>query len=419
MKRLLIAVIVLCALVSSCTIRIDDGTGVSDALMPIIPDTPKPTLAPTLAPKPSPTPTITPTPEPVTIEAIVDSYIDNMSIEEKIGQLVMFGFVGTDEPDANFLEFYKDNCIGNVILYGANIVRDDPDGGFSRCEGLIDALKSDVYPDDFPPPMVSIDVEGGSVFRFTWEKKLKHAYTLGELNDTEIAHDQFEYIGNGLLDTGINVNLAPCLDVAPYPLDTFLYKRIISSNPDIVARIGSACIDGMLDSRCMTFAKHFPGHGATTEDSHEKTPIVDKTREELYEYDFIPFMAAVKSGVIGIMVTHILYPQIDPDNVASTSDVFINGILREEMGYDGIVISDDFRMDGLMNTVSVGEAAKRFINAGGDIILCGARLGLQKQIVTSLKEAIENEDISIERIDESVRRVFLAKHRFLDWTPVD
>ena len=101
MKRLLIAVIVLCALVSSCTIRIDDGTGVSDALMPIIPDTPKPTLAPTLAPKPSPTPTITPTPEPVTIEAIVDSYIDNMSIEEKIGQLVMFGFVGTDEPDAN------------------------------------------------------------------------------------------------------------------------------------------------------------------------------------------------------------------------------------------------------------------------------------------------------------------------------
>ncbi|MDO4567940.1 MAG: glycoside hydrolase family 3 N-terminal domain-containing protein [Clostridia bacterium] len=399
------------------------STGDASPAIPATPShalTPTPVITPRLthAYTPNLTPVATPSPtaQP-TGDELLSAFMSTMTIDEKLGQLVMFGFSGTDAPSADFVEFYNEMLVGNTILYGNNISNDDSDGGFSRCKALLDDLIDATAASERIPMLISIDVEGGGVTRLKWDKWPRHAYTLGELNDSELAREQFQYIARGLLSVGINVNLAPCIDVAPSPLDTFLYKRIISSDAGIVSRIGVACMRGLLDEGCISFVKHYPGHGATTEDSHEITPVVDKTLDELCQYDLLPFIAAIEAGVPGVMVTHILYPQLDVNNVASTSAVLIDEILRSQLGFEGVVMSDDFRMAGLTRTMTVGEAAVSFINAGGDIILCGARLSLQREIMQSLRSAYDSGALTLDRIDESVRRVLQMKIDYLDWTP--
>ncbi len=383
--------------------------------------TPEPTVAPTLAPTdtPAPTPTPVPTPEPTAtpmpLEAKLRQYAAAMTDREKIGQLVMFGFSGTKAVSDEFAKILADYAVGNVILYGPNIARDDRDGGFDRCARLTEDIRA--HSDGKIPLLISTDVEGGNVTRFRWRNGTKSADALGADNDAEAARLQFERIATALFDVGINTDLAPVLDVAKSPLKTFLGKRIISSREDVAARIGCACIEGIQTGGCLSVVKHFPGHGATTADSHDTTPVVKKTLEELEAYELHPFRQAVAAGVDGIMVAHILYPEIDPDYIASQSAILITDLLRGEMGFEGVVMSDDFRMNGLRSRGSLEQAAVRFILAGGDLILCGANHSYQRSILKGLTDAVADGTISEERLNESVARVLAAKMKVTDWEP--
>ena len=162
--------------------------------------------------------------------------------------------------------------------------------------------------------------------------------------------------------------------------------------------------------------KHFPGHGATNTDSHEATPVVDKSLDALSDYELVPFEQALL-GADGVMVAHILYPNIDGDHVASQSPVFMTELLRNRLGVSGIVMSDDFRMAGLRNQTPLKQAAVQFILAGGDLILCGANHSYQKQILEGLYAAVEDGTISEQRLNESVYRILSAKLRAADWNP--
>ena len=371
------------------------------------PLTPEPTPLPT--PKPTPAPTLSP-------EDRLYAYIDGMSTEEKIGQLCMFGFSGTKEISAEFKGILQDYCIGNVILYGQNMVRTNGDGGFAQCRKLTDSVRAASASEI--PLLISTDVEGGNVTRFHWGKTLSSAKTLGSKNDTDRAEDQFRYIAEGLLSAGINTDLAPCLDVAKNPDGTFLNNRIISSDEEIVARIGAACIDGLHEGGCLSIVKHFPGHGATDDDSHAGTPVVIKSLDALSDYELVPFARAL-SGADGVMVAHISYPKIDDAHIASQSEVFMTDILRNELGFEGFIMSDDFRMAGLRNQTSLKNGAVQFILAGGDLILCGANHSYQRQILTGLYEAVENGVISEERLNESVYRILTAKMHATGWDPYE
>ena len=379
--------------------------------------TPAPTEEPTPTPAPTPTPEPTPepTPTPVPLEAKLRQYVAGMTDREKIGQLVMFGFSGTKTVSSEFAGIMADYAVGNVILYGQNISRDDKDGGFDRCAKLTANIRS--HNATGIPLLISTDVEGGNVTRFRWRNKTQSADTLGKNNDAEAARYQFERIATALYDVGINTDLAPVLDVARNPSKTFLGSRIISSDAERAANIGSACIEGLQTGGCLSVVKHFPGHGATTGDSHDATPVVKKSLDDLRDYELIPFEQAVIAGVDGVMMAHILYPQIDPDHIASLSEVIITDLLRGELGFEGIVMADDFRMNGLRSKSSLDAAAVRFILAGGDMILCGANHSYQRSILKGLTKAVADGTISQERLDESVIRVLAAKMKVTDWEP--
>ena len=358
--------------------------------------------------------TAEPTSEPtLSPEQRLYAYIAGMSTEEKIGQLCMFGFSGTKEISAEFAKILQEYRIGNVILYGQNVSRTNSDGGFTQCKKLTDSVR-DASRSEIPL-LISIDVEGGHVTRFRWKKTLSSAQTLGKKDDTERAREQFQYIAEGLLSAGINVNLAPCLDISEKPAETFLGTRIISSDETVAARIGLACIEGLHDGGCLSIVKHFPGHGATNADSHQSTPVVKKTYDDLQGYELAPFANAAKSAD-GVMVAHISYPKIDGAHIASQSEIFITEILRGELGFDGIVMSDDFRMEGLRKQTPLKNAAVRFILAGGDMILCGANHSYQREILKGLAEAVGDGTIGEDRLNESVYRILTAKMR-TGWDP--
>ncbi len=373
---------------------------------------------------PSPAPTETPTPEPTAVPTPVPTlspqerlyaYIDRMSTEEKIGQLCMFGFSGTKEISSEFKKILQEYHIGSVILYGQNTVRSNGDGGFNQCARLTDSIRRANQSEI--PLLISTDVEGGRVTRFRWSKSLLSARALGT-KSTDRAEKQFQTIAEGLLSAGINTDLAPCLDTAKDPSSTFLGDRIISSDETIVAQIGAACIDGLHEGGCLSIVKHFPGHGATTADSHASTPVVNKSLDTLRSYELVPFREAL-SGADGVMVAHISYPKIDERHIASQSEVFMTEILRGELGFEGFIMSDDFRMAGLRNQTSIKSGAVQFILAGGDLILCGARHDYQRQILSGLYEAVENGTISEERLNESVYRILSAKIRATGWDPYE
>ncbi len=355
---------------------------------------------------PSPTPSSTPLPE--TADDLLRVYVSDMTTEEKVGQLALFGFSGTTSPNSTFSGLLEQYQIGNIILYGANIASEDGDGGFDRCARLVEACKSRMHTEI--APLVAIDVEGGNVVRFRWDSWPASARSLGRSGDTEYAEQQFAYIGGRLVASGVNVNLAPVLDVAEDPMRTFLETRIISADARIAADIGAAIIRGLHDAGCLSTAKHFPGHGGTTADSHDTTPVVNRTSQELATYDLIPFMEAVNKGVDAILVAHILYPALDEADIASMSRPIITGLLREQLGFsEGIVVSDDFRMTGLTSRYDVGEAAVQFILAGGDLIMCGAQHDKQEAIMEALLAAAEDGSLSQTRINESVFRILKKK----------
>ena len=379
--------------------------------------TPVPTQEPTPVPTPEPTEVPTPVPTPVPTlspEQRLYAYIDGMSTEEKIGQLCMFGFSGTKEISSEFREILQEYRVGSVILYGQNMVRTNSDGGFAQCRKLTDSIRAASVSEI--PLLISTDVEGGRVTRFHWSKTLLSARSLGS-KSTDRAEEQFQRIAEGLLSAGINTDLAPCLDVAEDPAATFLGDRIISSDARTVSKIGAACIDGLHEGGCLSIVKHFPGHGATTADSHAGTPVVDKSLNALRTYELVPFAEAI-SGADGVMVAHISYPRIDDAHIASQSEVFITEILRDELGFTGVVISDDFRMEGLRKQTSPKKGAVQFILAGGDLILCGAVHSYQRQILSGLYEAVQDGTISEQRLNESVYRILSAKMR-TGWDPFE
>lgn len=376
------------------------------------------TVAATPAGNP-PTPAATPTPTatPMSEEARLAQWVASLPVEEKLGQLVMFGGSGASSVSDEFSDVLETYCVGNAVLYGTNVAQGDADGGFSRAARLTAALRATCR--SKIPMLISIDVEGGSVVRFRWNPWPSSAQTFGTRDDPDAAYRQFQTIGKKLLETGINLNLAPVLDVAPDPDDTFLGTRIISSDAVVTSDIGAAIIAGLHDAGCLSAAKHFPGHGGTSADSHATTPVVDKSADELFEYDLVPFAAAVEAGVDVVLVAHIRYPALDAENIASLSPAIIGGLLREELGFDGIVMSDDFRMGGLTSQCPAGEAAVRFLLAGGDLILCGPRHDLQREIMDALRAAADDGTLSEARIDESVLRIVQKKMQVTGWSPLE
>lgn len=339
--------------------------------------------------------------------------VAGMNIDKKIGQMLMVGIPGSSISEES-LSIIRDYIPGGIILFGYNL------SDKSSTEKLNENLQRAAVEYCGIPLFISIDQEGGRVKRITdGVTQFPGNMPFGIVNNKGLMYDAARILGMQLRLIGINMNLAPVLDVNNNPGNPVINTRSFGSNAEIVSEMGAAYIRGLQKSKCISVGKHFPGHGDTDKDSHLTLPVIPYDRPRLNKIEFPPFADAIDAGVEAIMTAHISFPLIlNNDSPATISKKFLTGILREEMDFKGIIITDDMEMNAISKIMDIGEAAVRSINAGSDIILISTHGETIKKISLALKDAVLNGTIPVSRIDESVKRIIEIKLRYgiMDYT---
>lgn len=340
-------------------------------------------------------------------DADVRQLLERMTMEEKIGQMLLAGVDGK-KFDGKMRRLVQERRVGGIIMYKNN---------FSGLEGsvnLVNGLKAANTEADAPLPLfISVDEEGGKVSRLPEEfTALPSASRVGRANDAALANEMGALLSRQLTLMGFNVDFAPVLDVNSNPDNPIIGSRAFGTTADIVGKAGVAVMKGLREGGTIPVVKHFPGHGDTAVDSHLELPVVDKTTEQLRAMEWVPFQAAIAAGADVVMVAHILFPQIDPDYPASLSPVIIGEQLRGQLGFKGVVITDDMTMDAIADHYGMAEAAVHAVKAGSDILLVAHGYDTADKVFAALQNAVLKGEITEDRIDESVARIIALKGKY-------
>ncbi len=339
--------------------------------------------------------------EPVVIAPDADALLARMSLEEKVGQLMMVGFAGktVDEPITKLVRGYR---VGGVCVFGRNVV------SAAQVAKLNDEVRELLA--DSIPPFIAVDQEGGNVVRVAdGNLVLPGNMVLGAARDPQLAYEAGLAQGEDLRRLGFNMNLAPVLDVNSNPQNPVIGLRAFGDDVALVSSLGASFVRGQQDARLVTVAKHFPGHGAVDEDSHKALPIV-RASSLTVRAQLQPFEAAMAAGLDGLMTAHIVSPALSGDETPATlSPQVLSGVLRDELRFDGLVITDELEMDAIASTWGVGRAAVLAVNAGSDMVLIPWRIEKKEEVWFALLEAARSGEIPRSRLDEAVRRVLNVK----------
>lgn len=334
---------------------------------------------------------------------------DELNLEEVIGQVLCFGWSGADADGVNdhAIELVEDMQVGGVILLGRNV------SGAEQAKAAITELQYRSY----IPLLVAVDQEGGRVNRFGPPlTAFPGNMALGACG--ELAEDyctrQARCQASELRALGVNWNLAPVMDVNNNPRNPVIGVRSYGEEPELVARLGTAAIRGFREGGLLACAKHFPGHGNTAVDSHLGLPVVSAARESLETVELVPFRAAIAAGVPTMMTTHIVFTAVDPNTPATMSSAVLTGLLRQELGYGGLLITDCLEMAAIAETAGTAAGAVAAIAAGADMVLVSHTLDTQREVVRALRNAVSSGIIREERIREAARRVLAAKSALCD-----
>ena len=347
--------------------------------------------------------------EPVTYESVaqselspeekVDKLVANMSDADKVGQLMMIGIHGkTLNDDAKFM--LNEYRVGGIILFDRNMESKD------QVKSLITDINKTGKSAGLTPLFIGIDQEGGAVARMEDQLiKVPPAEELGK-EPIEQAVSLAKQSGTELKDLGFNINFAPVADLG------LTYGRSFSTKPDDVVRYAST-VGKAYDEVSLWYSyKHFPGIGKTDVDLHADTSVVPVSKETLLNEDtkvFVDLIKQSKPNTYAIMVSHAMYPQIDPDHPSSLSKAIITDWLRKDMGYNGVVVTDDMDMGALAKHYTFGDMAVQSILAGSDILLVCHEYEHMQEAYNGLMKAVKDGRISKERLDESVKRILLMK----------
>ena len=347
--------------------------------------------------------------EPVTYESVaqselspeqkVDKLVANMSDADKVGQLLMIGIHGTTlNDDAKFM--LNEYRVGGIILFDRNMESKD------QVKTLITDISKAGKSAGLTPLFLGIDQEGGAVARMDDKLiKVPPAEEVGKM-PVEQTVSLAKQSGTELKDLGFNINFAPVADLG------LTYGRSFSTNPDEVVRYAGAVGKAYDEAGLWYSYKHFPGIGKTDVDLHADTSIVPVSKETLLSEDtkvFVDLIKQSKPNTYTIMVSHAMYPQIDPDHPASLSKAIITDWLRKEIGYNGVVVTDDMDMGALAKHYTFGDMAVQSILAGSDILLVCHEYEHMQEAYNGLMKAVKDGRISKERLDESVKRILLMK----------
>lgn len=336
-------------------------------------------------------------------ETLEESILKQMSIEEKVGQLFIFGFDGIvlDTETRNFLTNSK---IGGVLLLGKNI----------HNEEQLRQLIQDIQSTNNIGLFISLDQEGGIVSRIRWNDTLTTSQA--DIDSEEKAYSVAKARGEILKEIGVNMNLAPVVEYITNK-DSFMYDRVYRGSKEEVYMKGISAIRGYSDSGIISVMKHYPGHSDTSPDSHYNLPLVNISNEQWNEY-IKPFSEILRrSNIDGIMVGHIKFPNID-QFPSTISDEIINKRLIRDLGYKGLIISDDMEMDALENIDTYTSIAKQALLAGNDILIYSkynsVHPTMQKDIYDYIVQEVSNGNMNI---DEKVLKILRIKIKYNIFSP--
>lgn len=337
-------------------------------------------------------------------EELVQETLKSMSIEQKIGQLIHVGMPGKAMSPA-ILKELQEHYAGGVILFAANM-QDK-----AQLSSLTKSLQEAALDATGIPLLISTDQEGGRVKRVgQWGvEQFPSAMAMGQADEVMLTEAVGFFTGLRLRELGIQVVLAPTLDINNNPENPVINTRSFGSDRAMVVRHGVALDRGLRKSGSLGSIKHFPGHGDTDTDSHLALPIIEKSLAELKDFELIPFEEAILQGAELVMSAHILFPALDKERPATLSPAVINGLLRTDLRFQGLVITDAMEMDAIDQNYSTERAAVMALQAGADILLLTSRGEVSDRMFNGVKDAIDSGELSMEQVDQSVLRQLRIK----------
>ncbi len=343
--------------------------------------------------------------EPETEPDPLEEQIRKMTLEEKIGQMVIVGLDGY-EVDENAASMIREHLVGGFILFRTNVKSS------GQLLALINALKKE-NSDNKVPLFLSVDEEGGRISRMPEDiNKLPSNKESGEVNDRDFSYQIGGLLAQEIKAFGFNIDFAPVLDIFSNPKNTVIGDRAFGSDADIVSKLGIETMKGIREGGVIPVVKHFPGHGDTTVDSHVGLPSIDYDMDRLTGFELVPFKAAIDNQADAVMVAHILLSKIDAENPATMSEAIITGLLRNRLGFNGVVITDDMTMGAIVDNYDIGDAAVRSVNAGSDIVLVCHGNEKRLAVIDALIDAADNGTITEQRLNESVYRILKMKSKY-------
>lgn len=330
--------------------------------------------------------------------------IKDLSIQEKIGQMVMIG-METNQIDENIEKMITTYKIGGIILYRKN---------FENYDEMLDLIKNlkKLNSKNKIPLLIAIDQEGGRVNRFPKEfEKLPSANSLAINCGIEGVKESAEIIGKVLKKSGFGMDFAPVLDIKRFKNNHALGDRCYGENKEKVKMFGIAFMKELQKQGVISVIKHFPGHGATKKDSHYFLPQVKEKMIDIENNDMVPFMEAIKNGADAILVGHLRIKKVTGIYPASMSNEFINKYIRKKYNYNGLVITDDLKMRAVRFIYGSRKALRKSFEAGNDIIV-SSKLCNHPKYLDKIINLVEKGKIEENRIDESVKRILEMKEKY-------
>lgn len=335
--------------------------------------------------------------------------MSSRDFRRQAGQLAIAGFSGHSIP-AELKTLAREFDLGGVIFFARNIESPEQVADLSRqAQELAREL----------PLWVSVDQEGGRVARlkspFTLWPPMQ---TLGRSGSDALAERFARALAAELEAVGISMDYTPVLDVATNPKNPVIGDRSLAERAEDVARLGSIIIRTLQAKGIAASGKHFPGHGDTSVDSHFELPLVEHPPDRLEAVELVPFKAAIAAGVASIMTAHILMPALDQEHPATLSPAIVNGLLKQQLGFDGLVLSDDLEMKAISGRYGIPEATVMAIAAGCDaVLMCGADQDTQVRALEAVIRAVEEGALPLERAEDALVRHRRVKERFLTRRP--
>ena len=348
------------------------------------------------------TPTPTPTSAPLTDSELAQKIVQGMSLDQKLGQMVIVEFYGAT-LNADLVQMIQGNRVSGVLIENKN--------GNAQTRDQLIALNKAMQGQAHIPLFITTDFEGGVVneLRRITDERASEA-SIGATGNPQVAYNAGQSAAADLTALGLNVNFMPIVDVLTNPNNPGLPDRTFGSDPTLVTNMGRAYLKGLTDGGVIGCLKHFPGLGSASIDPHFSLPHMDRSLATLKAVDFVPYRTLINEGIVPmVMVTHILNPQLDPTLPTSLSPNVVTKLLRQQLNFKGVIISDTLWMGGVSNTYNLAQAAVLAVKAGTDLLLGPRGLSDTQNMIVGLHQAVMSGQISMDQINASVQRIIEMK----------